>query len=93
MKTGRCENIAKDQRLCKSCNMRTVETEYHFILVCPKYRELRTKYFQQYFCHWPSLNKFDQLMNTASKRSIYNLSKYIFFADKKNEYHNLIYMQ
>lgn len=82
IETGRYENIAREERLCKSCNMRKVETEFHFILVCPKYRELRTKYFRQYFCRWPSIHKFDQLMNVTSKKYICNLSKYIYFANR-----------
>ena len=45
IETGRYENIPQEQRICQSCNMNKIENEFHFLLVCPKYRELRQKYF------------------------------------------------
>ena len=41
---GRFSNIARELRLCKLCNMRDVETEYHFLLICPTFSHLRIKY-------------------------------------------------
>ena len=41
IETGRYTHIPRDQRICLQCNMNNVETEYLFLLVCPKYRELR----------------------------------------------------
>ena len=38
--------MPRDERLYNFCNMRKVEDEYHFLLVCPKYTELRRKYFK-----------------------------------------------
>jgi hypothetical protein len=32
---GRHRNIERNQRLCTKCNMKQIETEYHFLLVCP----------------------------------------------------------
>ena len=82
IETGRYENIPRDQRTCKSCNMNAIENEYHFLLVCPKYRELRIKYFKQYFCHWPTIHKLENLLSATSNTIINNLAKYIFFASK-----------
>ena len=82
IETGRYYNTPRPERFCKSCNMNQIEDEYHFLLVCPKYRELRTKYFKPYFCHWPTLNKFEALLSTTSKTATCNLSKYIYFANK-----------
>ena len=45
IETGTYENIPRDQRTSKSCNMNAIEDEYHFLLVCPKYRELKIKCF------------------------------------------------
>lgn len=81
VETGRYNNTPRNQRLCLSCNMQTIENEYHFLLVCPKYRELRNKYFKPYYCHWPSLNKFESLLTTSSTKVICNLSKFIYFAN------------
>ena len=55
---GRHRNIPKEQRLCSKCNMNTIENEYHFLLVCPLYRQLRVNYLPKYYCHWPNMAKF-----------------------------------
>ena len=77
---GRFEHIERNNRLCRYCNLNMIENEYHFLLVCPLYRDLRKKYFQNYYCHWPTMNKFDDLMAKTSKHAILNLSKFVFYA-------------
>ena len=54
-----------------------LEDEYHSFLVCPKYRDtcIRAKYLKPYFCHWPSLNKFEYLMSSSSVNVINNCIK------------------
>ena len=79
---GRYFNIPREERKCKLCHTNFVENEYHFLLVCPLYRELRKKYFKSHYCKWPTLNKFDQLMSSTSKNELRNLSKYIYFATR-----------
>ena len=79
---GRYESIPRNERICKYCNQNMTENEYHFLLVCPLYRDLRHKYFKKYYCQWPTLNKFDDLMSKKSKIAVSNLSKFIFFAMK-----------
>ena len=61
IETGRYENIPREQRICQSCNIYKIENEFHFLLVCPKYRELRQKYFKPYFCHWPTWKKLETI--------------------------------
>jgi len=78
IETGRYTNTPQNERLCKN----SVESEYHVLLVCPKYRELRTKYLKPYYCHWPYLNKFESLMCCNNKTTFYNISKFIYFAKK-----------
>ena len=82
IETRRYDRTARAARLCKTCNMNKTEDEYHFILVCPAYRELRRKYFKPYFCNWPTLNKFESLMSVTSKTALNKLAHYIYFANK-----------
>lgn len=82
IETGRYEGIPREQRICKSCAMHKIEDEFHFLLVCPNYRELRRKYLKPYFCHWPTLRKFETIMSSTSKNIIHNLAKFIYHADK-----------
>ena len=79
---GRHENIPKENRLCKYCNMKVIESEYHFLLVCPAYTTIRKQYLKPYYCHWPSINKFRSLMSSKSTKVINNLSKYIYYATR-----------
>lgn len=58
---GRYNNTERNERLCKQCHMNVIESEYHLILVCPKYRYLRSKYLKRYYCQWPTRNKFQNL--------------------------------
>ena len=82
IESGRYNSTPRQRRLCRSCSMNKVEDEYHFLLVCPKYRELRLKYFKAYYCHWPTVRKFEILLSSTSKKVICNLAKFIYFATK-----------
>ena len=57
---GRFNGINRENRLCKLCTQNVVESEYHFILCCPRYSEIRTKYLGH--ISWPNLNKFNNYM-------------------------------
>ena len=60
--------------------MNVVETEFHFLLVGQFYRELRKQYFSQYYCRWPSIHKFKQLMICTSSKGINNVAAYVYHA-------------
>ena len=57
IETDRHDNIDIGQRICKCCNMKNIESEYHFLLVCPLYSSLRKKHLSNYYCHWPNIQK------------------------------------
>ena len=80
---GRYTNVSRADRICRMCNSGFVENEYHFLLVCPVFRHFRRQYMKPYFCSWPSLNKFDNLMSSNNKKEILNLEKFIYFANKQ----------
>ena len=63
IETGRHNGTPRDERICKSCNTKQIESEYHFLLVCPFYRDIRAKYFTPYLCRWPNIHKFETLFN------------------------------
>ena len=43
IETGRYNGISRENKLCEFCNMHVLESEYHFLLVCPKYSDNRNK--------------------------------------------------
>ena len=77
---GRYENVPRTERKCKVCNMNTIESEYHFLLVCPAYKHLRRKYFSCYYNHWPTITKFENLMSSESRKVIIKLAYYLYHA-------------
>ena len=48
---GRFINVGRCNRICQFCNMNCIEDEYHFLLVCPVYRDLRHKYLKSIIIH------------------------------------------
>lgn len=82
---GRYRNIEREQRLCVYCNMSVVEDEYHFLLICPLYRELRVKYLPRYYYTWPNLNKFKSLLNTNKSILLKNMANFLYMAKQKRE--------
>ena len=83
IETGRYVNIDRNERHCKCCNMRVVESEYHFMLCCPLYRELRQKY--SISVSFPTLHKFVNIMSCKNTKTIRNISKYIYYALLKRQ--------
>ena len=79
---GRHLGIERNLRYCLFCN-NVIECEFHFVLVCPLYKELRFKYIPQKLYLHPNLNKFFILMASTDKEIIRNLSMFIFYASKK----------
>ena len=76
---GKYYNIPRNMRVCKLCNMQAVESEFHFLLTCPAYRQLRQQYIGP--SSWATIEKFTSLMSVSSKRRLLNLSKFIYLAN------------
>ena len=82
---GRYRNIERRQRKCTFCNINVIEDEYHFVLVCPLYRELRKALLPHFYYTWPTITKFKLLMKTTKPRTIKKLAKFVYLAFKKRQ--------
>ena len=76
---GRFINVERSNRICQFCHMNCIEDEYHFLLVCPVYRDLRQKYYYT----WASINKFKLLLTSKSETIIKQLGYYLIHAFQK----------
>ena len=76
---GRYENIDRNARVCKHCN-HSVETEYHFLLVCPLYVDLRQQYIDSKFSINPNLDKFNSLMSCNNESIVKDTAQYLYYA-------------
>jgi len=75
---GRHHNIQREHKFCENCNQKQIENEYHFLLICPKYMELRKKYLKKFYYTWPTVHKFKCLLSQTAPKHLNNLGKYIY---------------
>ena len=59
-------------------NCKGVEDEFHFILECTLFEDLRKRYIKRYFWVRPNIPKFVELMTSEHKHIIRNLGNYTF---------------
>lgn len=73
IETGRWQqpSIPIDERKCIFCNC--LEDEYHFIIQCRQYRELRKQFLPSRFWKHPSMYKFIELINSNNETLIKKL--------------------
>ena len=53
-------------RKCTLCNDNDIQDEYHIVLKCAYYNEVRRKYIKPYYHRHPSMYKFQELMNRSN---------------------------
>ena len=80
IETGRYIDSRREDRPCHNCNLGEIEDEYHFILQCPLYTNLRHQYLKSYYYRRPSAHKHVQLLCTENTKELCNLAKYIKIA-------------
>ena len=81
IESGRYRNIERSERICTLCNANVIEDEYHFIIECPQYKDLRCKYIKLYYYKHPSVYRFIQLLTTSNNKELKNLGKYLVQAN------------
>ena len=77
---GRHNNVAVDQRFCQLCisnNNYFIEDEYHVLLKCPFYQELRTVYLNMYIDLPVNLYTFTKIMSSKDNNELSRLALYI----------------
>ena len=74
-----------EERIFFYCN--SLEDEFHFVLECSLYQELRQQYIKRYFWIRPNIPKFIELLQSENKNIIKNLSVYIYKSfEKRTEF-------
>ena len=82
IETGRYarNRVERNERYCIFCQNRDIEDEYHFVIVCPLYADLRKQFIKTYFYKRPNVMKFIELLKTDNIYIIKNLAKFIYNA-------------
>ena len=68
--------------ICKSCDLGCVEDEYHFVIICPAYENLRKKFIPNKFLKFTSILIFRKLMASRDPETSKGLALYIKVAIK-----------
>ena len=80
VESGRYSNISRSNRICLCCSTLDLEDEFHFIIICSLYSELRCKFIKPYYWKHPSVFKLIQLLTVRNVKEIKNLGTFLFNA-------------
>ena len=74
-----------ENRLCSTCQK--LEDEFHFVLECVRYENLRIQYIPNFYRRRPSMFKLIELFSSTVKEVQRNLALFVFKAFKvRDEY-------
>jgi hypothetical protein len=76
IEVGRWHNIPINERTCFLCYS-NIGDEYHYILECKHFEDLRKKHIKRYYYNHPNILKFNLLLNSDNKSELLNLCKFI----------------
>ena len=74
------ERVPVNERKCRLCNV--MEDEYHFVIECNRYNELRKKYIPKYYFQRPSMYKFVELVTTENNTLMKKFGAFVYQAFK-----------
>ena len=82
---GRHRDIDRLLRKCRFCP-NCIEDEYHFLLVCKQYEDLRYDYLPNKYFERPNLHKLTILMSSKKEALIKNIALYIYYANLRSKH-------
>ena len=88
--TGRYSRIDRNERYCLYCDLHDIEDEYHFVVICPLYTDLRKQYLRKYYYVRPSMLKFIEMLMSENKNELFNLSRFIKKAMIKRNFFDIV---
>ena len=75
IEAGRYTGKSRNNRICKCCNANVIESEFHFLLICPMYRSIRLAHLGN--VNWPTVDKFVRFMKTEKHAKLKNIAIYL----------------
>ncbi len=77
--------VAYHLRTCQFCNKNQLEDEYHFVMSCPLYSEIRRSYIPKFYRTNQSMYKFINLMSTENTKILNRLATFVYKAFEKRQ--------
>ena len=81
--SGNYSKLEKENRICKFCNLRMVEDEFHFLLNCPLYSDIRHNFIDNIqrncdnFHHLSEKNKFLWILTNEDNNILLKLCDFL----------------
>ena len=79
VEVGRHNGIAYEQQLCILHDKMEIEDEFHFVMSCPVYQQLRNVFLPNTVIESTTINSLYSLFN-SSEQEVLRLAKYIYNA-------------
>ena len=79
----RYEGIPRHDRLCNKCNLNDVGDEYHYILICPFFKQKRRELLPKQLTVRPNAMKFYTLLNSNEKLFLLRLKHFLDIINKE----------
>ena len=76
VETGRWRRIPRENRLCHLCHL-DIGDEYHYLLTCNYFINLRRQYIDRTLFVRPNVMKFSMLLNTKNPAKLRKLCIFI----------------
>ena len=73
IETGRWSHIERNNRLCQICNTRKLGDEYHYVLECPVFNNVRKLYLKKYYIQNVNVIKLKSLFQSRNLKILKNL--------------------
>ena len=75
----RFKGIPRHERICTHCNLKEIGDEFHYLFTCPYYQTKRTELLPKYYCKYPNVIKYNELLNTTKRDVLLKLKHFICF--------------
>jgi hypothetical protein len=82
---GRYRHTPREERLCSLCDKNAIENEFHFLLCCEFYTDIRISYIPSKYYTIPSLHKFNILMTSKHEPTIKAIATFLYYAFKRRQ--------
>ena len=89
LRRGR-NRIPRNERICYFCGT-DIEDEFHFIIVCKKYTDLRERYIPKKYYGKPSMYKLIELLKSNNRKILLDLGNFITLALKRRNFDNPVF--
>ena len=81
---GRHQKIARNERKCAVCQSE-VEDEYHLLMVCPLYNDIRLTYIPRDYTNNRNTYNFISLMKTQDEELLRNVAAFLYYAFQRRD--------